>query len=187
MSWRSSTGSRSVRWTQCGDCLTRSPEERQSWNKGIGNGANEGSPHFRFSFRRRDIFCALILFAFFRRKKRMGSKSVPLGAAKDERSGRTESSAPTRCGGRSEEWADRVVRPYKVRGKIVGTGGQGRPPLRVRRKAIHRGKLGEKHPGVRTSGCFGIMGYRQLQPRGMNCPMAPVLTSPRSTASWPRR
>ena len=39
-------------------------------------------------------------FSFWQRKKRMGSKSVPLGAKETGRSGRTESSAPTRCGGR---------------------------------------------------------------------------------------
>ena len=38
-------------------------------------------------------------------------------------------------------------------------GGQGRLPLRVRRKAIHRGKLGEKAPGrenVRVLWNYGL-------------------------------
>ena len=34
------------------------------------------------------------------------------------------------CRRKSEKRADRVVRPYKVRRKIGGTGGRGRPPLR---------------------------------------------------------
>ena len=38
------------------------------------------------------------------------------------------------CRRKSEKRADRVVRPYMVRRKIGGTGGQGRPPLRVRRR-----------------------------------------------------
>ena len=33
------------------------------------------------------------------------------------------------CRRKSEKRADRVVRPYKVRRKIGGTDGQGRPPL----------------------------------------------------------
>ena len=37
------------------------------------------------------------------------------------------------CRRKSEKRADRVVRPYKVRRKIGGTGGQGRPPLRLAR------------------------------------------------------
>ena len=37
-------------------------------------------------------------------------------------------------GGNRKKRADRVVRPYMVRRKIGGTGGQGCPPLRVRGK-----------------------------------------------------
>ena len=36
-----------------------------------------------------------------------------------------------KCGTRSKKRADRVVRPYMVRRKIGGTGGQSRPPLQI--------------------------------------------------------
>ena len=49
-------------------------------------------------------------------------------------------------GGNRKKRADRVVRPYKVRWKIVGTGGQGRPPLRVRRKIGGSGRTGSSAP-----------------------------------------
>ena len=60
-----------------------------------------------------------------------GQSRPPLhGAAENRRNGRTGASAPTWCGGKSEERADRVVRPYKVQKKIAEAGGRGRPPLR---------------------------------------------------------
>ena len=60
-----------------------------------------------------------------------GQGRPPLhGAAENRRNGRTGASAPTRYGGKSEERADRVVRPYKVQKKIAEAGGRSRPPLR---------------------------------------------------------
>ena len=60
-----------------------------------------------------------------------GQSRPPLhGAAENRRNGRTGASAPTRYGGKSEERADRVVRPYKVQKKIAEAGGRSRPPLR---------------------------------------------------------
>ena len=64
-----------------------------------------------------------------RRNGRTGA-SAPTGAAENRRSGRTGASAPTGAAGKSEERADRVVRPYKVQKKIAEAGGRGRPPLR---------------------------------------------------------
>ena len=64
-----------------------------------------------------------------RRNGRTGA-SAPTGAAENRRNGRTGASVPTRYGGKSEERADRVVRPYKVQKKIAEAGGRGRPPLR---------------------------------------------------------
>ena len=60
-----------------------------------------------------------------------GQSRPPLqGTAENRRNGRTGASVPTRYGGKSEERADRVVRPYKVQKKIAEAGGWGRPPLR---------------------------------------------------------
>ena len=60
-----------------------------------------------------------------------GQSRPPLqGTAENRRNGRTGASVPTRYGGKSEERADRVVRPYKVQKKIAEAGGRGRPPLR---------------------------------------------------------
>ncbi len=79
-----------------------------------------------------------------------GQSRPPLhGAAENRRNGRTGASAPTWCGGKSEERADRVVRPYKVRRKIGGTGRQGRPPLRVRRKIGEAGGQGAVRGSLR--------------------------------------
>ena len=55
-----------------------------------------------------------------------GQSRPPLqGTAENRRNGRTGASAPTWCGGKSEERADRGVRPYKVQKKIAEAGGRG--------------------------------------------------------------
>ncbi len=77
-------------------------------------------------------FCAPALFVLSRRTKRMGSKKRFFGCGGNRKKRADRGVRPYGCGGRSEERADRVVRPYMVRRKIGGTGGQGRPPLRVR-------------------------------------------------------
>ena len=59
-------------------------------------------------------------------------------------------SAPTGCGAKSGERADRVVRPYRVRRKIGGAGGQSRPPLRLRRGFFEKWARGDtgRHRGL---------------------------------------
>ena len=50
------------------------------------------------------------------------------------------------CRRKSEKRADRVVRPYMVRRKIGGTGGQGRPPLQGTAENRRNGRTGASAP-----------------------------------------
>ena len=50
------------------------------------------------------------------------------------------------CGGNRKKRADRVVRPYMVRRKIVGTGGQGHPPLQGAAENRTNGRTGSSAP-----------------------------------------
>ena len=58
------------------------------------------------------------------------------------------------CRRKSEKRADRVVRPYMVRRKIGGTGGQSRPPLQGAEEDRRSGRTGSSAPTGCSEGFF---------------------------------
>ena len=58
------------------------------------------------------------------------------------------------CRRKSEKRADRVVRPYMVRRKIVVSGGQSRPPLHGADEYRRSGRTGSSAPTGCSEGFF---------------------------------